>query len=332
MAPVLAFAVLPMRVPAADPGTLPAGGGSNTAAPETAAQAAPSPTAGDDTAAAGRTRLIEQKVRLLDTLLQRARARHELGDEARATLDIAQRLIDSVRHPAEQSDPQQANASLGEALRLIGEVSRHLARPSAQAERQRYESLRATLDGLVHSYQLTLAARPPHGEQPAATLTTSEPPDPTAILERQAAAILEPQVLQQALDRAAARAAQDDPVAATRILAEIYQPLVEALARLRAHETVSHRLVFETPQAELDYELQRLRSNHLLVQLMVEERAPSASRRQEIDADVENARRLEEICIEQRAAGDLGAAIRSAEGANQHLSRALRKTGIYVGQ
>jgi hypothetical protein len=134
------------------------------------------------------------------------------------------------------------------------------------------------------------------------------------------------------LSRSAELAAHGRHADASRTLRKVYAPLVKALSALRANETVAHRLHFETPKDELDYELNRLRSNELLVRLMVQERKPASSVLTQVEADVAEAARFKAQSTAQAASSDFENALRSAEAANGHLVRALRRTGVYIAQ
>lgn len=256
-----------------------------------------------------RGRLLTQKLQLLDVLLTRTRSHPELSSDDRSTLDVAETLTHVARQDLQETDLDAVNMSLDEALRLIGEVSRQYAARAPGADRSDYENLRATVDGLHEAFGATIATR-----------NGAVPKD------------LDPAALEAGLARSADLAARGRFADATRILREVYTSLVNALAALRASETVAHRLVFEAPKDELDYELNRLRSNELLVQLMVQEKKPAPSVLIQVEADVAEAARFKALSNAQGASNDFTGALHSAEAANGHLVRALRRIGVYIPQ
>ena len=101
--------------------------------------------------ASSEARLLNQKVRLLEVLLERAKSKPNLSADDRATLEVAETLIHVAHQDLRSADLQEINTSLDESLRLIGEVSRQYAKKSAVIERDEYEALRSTVRGLYLS-------------------------------------------------------------------------------------------------------------------------------------------------------------------------------------
>jgi hypothetical protein len=174
------------------------------------------------------------------------------------------------------------------------------------AQRRGYEALRATVDGLQDAFAETARSK---GEE--------------------AAGLLDEALVQRDLDEADRLAGEGQYHRAEARLRKAYTPLVQALATLRANETVEHRLVFDSPAAELEYETRRFDSSLLLLELMVRERTPGADSMRRIGTLTEQARQLHGQARAQAGAGDLDAAIRSAEAATNRLNQALRHAGVY---
>jgi len=194
-------------------------------------------------------------------------------------------------------------------LRLIGEVSRQSSSRTVDIQRRDYLQLRATVQGLLASFNNVVAAR-----------------------KLEAAKFMDTGAMQQNLDAASAFASRSQYNMATDAMRRAYQPLVGALSVLRANETVEYRLVFENVEAEFVYERRRLTSNELMLKLMLRERPPDAVRRAEIDTEIARAVQLKTLYEQQSTARNFSAALESAEAANNHLSRALRKAGVYMSQ
>ena len=99
---------------------------------------------------------------------------------------------------------------------------------------------------------------------------------------------------------------------------------------MRDNETVTYRLEFATPADEYRYEVDRFRSNALMVRLMLAERAPGEAVLAQVRAEMGQARALDAVAARQARAGAHEAAIRSAEEANRHAGAALRLLGVPV--
>ena len=67
---------------------------------------------------------------------------------------------------------------------------------------------------------------------------------------------------------------------ANALLAKVCDHMALALSRARAHETVVHNLVFDSPVEEYAYERERNRSHEMLIDMVLAERNPSPGNRQ----------------------------------------------------
>ena len=254
-------------------------------------------------------RLLTQKAQLLETLLARSRAQDGLSSDDRATLDVVETLIHVARQDLKLADLDAINSSLDEALRLISQVSRQYARSSVEAERSQFNELYDTTSALLSAYQDSLSVRGIEGQED-----------------------VDLKEIERRLEKAKDLADNAHYQQAKQMLVPFYTPLAQALARLRANETVTYQLRFESKEAEFRYELSRIESNRLLVELMVQERAPSDQQLSSIAADNSRARTLEIEARKRASSGDVTRALELAEEANQHLVRALRSAGVYIAQ
>lgn len=104
---------------------------------------------------------------------------------------------------------------------------------------------------------------------------------------------------------------------------------IETMVRLKAGETVTHALRFETPADEYAYELRRFDSNAMLVSMNLEDKG-DAGLRGRVDAEMTAAGRLKAAAAAEATAGRYGEAVKRMETASGHLTRALQALGVPV--
>lgn len=109
-----------------------------------------------------------------------------------------------------------------------------------------------------------------------------------------------------------------------------YDMLAGGLARIRANETLEHRLVFASPMDEYRYEAERYRSHQMLLTMVVRDRNPAP----EVMADVEGFRSAAGALASQAGAhagrGNYQRAIEAQESATEQLIKALREAGMFL--
>lgn len=260
----------------------------------------------------GRRQIAEQKLRLVETLLESPRLKQAGADaEAGAALARVRQLLDAARRSIAARDHERAAQALDEALRAASNASAGLQRKAGGAgltDRVQHEQ-NAELREQLEGYRASLAetAKQPGARAPAA-----------AALEQ--------------VDQLTAAAQQqlraDRQGEANRLLAEAYQIAVSALARLNEGRTIVLALKFETPADEYAYEQQRHRSHALLVnKLKSEDRALGAAR-EAVDCHLDAGRRLRERAESEAAKQDFGSAVKTMENATAELVRALSAMGL----
>lgn len=104
---------------------------------------------------------------------------------------------------------------------------------------------------------------------------------------------------------------------------------IQAMVTLKAGETVTHSLKFDTPKDEYDYELRRFESNEMLIGMHLHE-ATDAAVRQRIGSELDAARSLRQAAAGNAKAGRHADAVQEMERAYSHLNRALQSLGIPV--
>ncbi len=134
-----------------------------------------------------------------------------------------------------------------------------------------------------------------------------------------------------ALTKAAADAAAENRFdRANRLLASAYQITVANITRLRANETIYHKLEFNSPDDEYRYEQQRYLSHELLLGMMVSEMAFDDVRRHHIDMLVNSAAKLHERARQLWRAQQQRDAIGTEGEAVLELVTALRLAGLHI--
>lgn len=251
--------------------------------------------------------LIEQKLMLLDTLLQSPRiAKVESGGEAgsKAKVSEAKELAATARSALAAGDLAAAEGAADAAMRAAAAAkSNVVAAPDAETQRARNDELLRQIRG----YRETLGQ----------AWTASAGAEAGASLLRLDRLIAEAEEL-----GGAGRYAD-----ANRILGEAYKTAVALVSKQRAGQTVVYQLNFATPADEYAYEQERHRSHEMLIDIALAERgvgremvAPYLQRSAELRARAEGAAQQ----------GGYDEAIGDMERATAELMRALQSLGVPV--
>lgn len=256
--------------------------------------------------AAQRQALVAQKLSLAEQLLGSARTRQietQAGPDAQAKLKRARDLLAQAR---QADNLRQVEARLDESLLLTAQALRDRSGGGLpeHAQRQRNAELLEQVKAYRGAMLATLQAR------------KSEP-------EAQTQATLDGHVREA--ERLGALGHHAD---AGKALERAYRVAVESVSALRAGETVTIALKFDTPADEYAYEVKRHESYEMLVKLALAERRPEA----QALAAIESQRQQAQVCAERATvvatAGDHRAAVRELEEATRHLVRVLQLAGV----
>ena len=252
--------------------------------------------------------LLEQKLRLVERLLESARERHRQDAGTPSALQGVDVMMTSARAYLASGSLPEAEMALDEALRRVAAISRRTRPgPTPAHVRDRYRQLLVGVRGFRAAFANVVA------EKGAAT---------GAALD---------DVRLDALVAGAELAEREQRYAdGVEQLSEAYQMLSLALSEARANETLEHRLVFASRAEEYRYEQQRYKSHELLIKLMVAERAPGADTLGRIRGELERAMALDDRAREMAGNGDYAGAIGTQEAAVAHLARALQLGGLFV--
>lgn len=115
------------------------------------------------------------------------------------------------------------------------------------------------------------------------------------------------------------------------LLRESFEMLRNSIEGMRGGETLIRSLNFATKKDEYDYELERYKSQRMLVDVLLKEKlAASAYTAKKVSEYIAVAEEERAGAERQAAGGDHDEAVKSLERARKQVVRALRSGGIYV--
>lgn len=260
---------------------------------------------GDDS----RRRLLDQKLRLVETLL-RSPAANEREGEAAALIEQARGTVAEARRALAEGRFDEATTLADGALRSVSSATRRGAVPGALTESAQRKSL-DDVGSQLASYRESLVE-----------------------LTRDAKAGADAKTL---LDKLDAARAESEKLAgggqlgeANRVLSGAYRLAVEEIARLRAGQEVVMSLKFASPAEEYAYDQRRFASNEILVEQMLAQGKGEGGRQALVDRYVGEARKLRDDAEGRAVAGEHVEAIALMEKAVTQLNRALQALGVPV--
>lgn len=260
-----------------------------------------------------RLQLIEQKVKLLEVLVNSPLAKGQTGSgdaEAVALLQRRRLLLDQARQALGAQQPDEAAKFLDEALARTSQAGRGAAGKGAELSEAAVQASLANLGEQIATYRGTLQTMAREGSSAAAR----------ALLATVDGLSVE----------AAKLVADGRNVEANRKMTEAYRRVVEGLSRLQAGQTVTLSLKFDSPAEEYAYEERRFQSNEMMVGMMLDEGRASGDRRRMVEEFAGEAKRMRSDAAALAAAGNHAAAVTVMEKAVVQLNRALQTMGVPV--
>ena len=258
-------------------------------------------------------RLIEQKIKLLDMLVNSPAAKNAAyGNEAETTtlVEHGQKIILAARKAAAEARYDDASKALDEAMKTVSKVTRRLQSDTAladSAQRKTYDdqseqvaSYRAGVVDLTRDPKLGEVAKVLLGKIDALTGEAKQLASASRIGE------------------------------ANKKLAEAYKLATEEIARIRQGHEVVMSLKFDSPAEEFAYEQKRYASNEIMVDMMINEGKADGERRKIIDQFINEARRLRAEADGLAPSGKYKDAVKLMEKAGAQLVRALQTMGVPV--
>jgi hypothetical protein len=279
-----------------------------------------------------RKRLIEQKLHLVESLINSPAARTSVeGGEPEASALVAngRLLLEQVRQAMASDRLDEATAALDEALRSATRASARLSNKSGALSSSVQQANHKNLSEQLAGYRSGIEDLARQGNGEAKALATR-----INLLQADARTLADAGKLGDA----------------NRKLADAYKLAVELISRLRAGQTVTLSLKFNTPAEEYEYERRRFQSSEILVNMMLAEgRAddprrnvlpgfdnvsgeglPEGGRRGVVDKLVSEARQQLGLAAAEANGGDHKTAVTSMEKAVAKLNRALQMMGVPI--
>ncbi|MCK9285160.1 MAG: hypothetical protein M0P39_12870 [Rhodocyclaceae bacterium] len=265
-------------------------------------------TEGDE----ARQRLVEQKIRLVETLLNAPAAKKAAarGGEAQTLLEGALKALAESRTALAGGNTDGAAQAADAAFKSLSAVSRRLSAENALSE----SAQRKNFDGLreqVATYRASVAELVPDPKL-----------GPTA------------KTLLAQIDLAVEEAARFGNAGqlgeANKKLAETYKLAVVELSRIRAGQEVVMSLKFDTPADEYAYELKRFKSNEIMAEMLITEGKADGDRRMRVDGFVGEGRKLMQEAAQHAQERRYKEAVGLTEQATAQLVRALQAMGVPV--
>ena len=258
-------------------------------------------------------RLIEQKIKLLESLLNSPAAKSAAyGSDAETTtlVEHGQKVIAQARKAVIDGQYEAASKAVDEAMRTVSKATRNLQSGSAFAESAQRKTFEDQTEQ-VATYRKSIVD------------LTREPKLASAA-----------QDLLARVDGLSAEAKQLATAGrlgeANKKLADAYKLATEDIARLRQGHEVVMSLKFDTPADEFAYEEKRYNSNQVMVDMLLAEGKGDGDRRKMIDQFVNEGGRLKREAEGLAEKGGHKDAVKTMERASGQLIRALQMMGVPV--
>lgn len=259
-----------------------------------------------------RQRMVEQKLRLVEVLLNAPAAKNAAtrGGETQALLDASLKALGDARAALAGGNTEAAAKLADDAFKSIAMVSRRISADSAlseSAQRKNYDELseqvatyRASVVELVRDPKTGSAAQKLLGQ------------------------------IDQAVTEAARLGDGRQLGEANKKLAEAYKLAVSELSRIRAGQEVVMSLKFDTPADEYAYEQKRFKSHEIMVNMLIAEGKAEGESKKLVDGLVGEGRRLMQQAAQNAEAGRYKEAVVLMEQATKQAVRALQAMGVPV--
>lgn len=253
--------------------------------------------------------LVEQKIKLLEMLLNSPTAKASGGD-APTLIERGRRAVELARAALVEGRIDEAAALVDESLKSSSAQSRRLQSESALsdgAQRQMYQNLREQ----VATYRTAIVD------------LTRDPK--TAGAARALLGRIDVLSADAGKQEAGGRLRE-----ANQVLTDAYRLAVAEISNLRAGQEVVMSLNFATPAEEYAYEQRRFESGELMVGMLIAEGRAPGERKAQVDAYAGEGRRLKLEAARLAADGRHKEAVGVMEQATIQMNRALQSMGVPV--
>ena len=256
-------------------------------------------------------RLAEQKLKLVDMLVNspKARAAGEGGDaETAALIGRGKQLLRQARDALSTQRYTDASQALDAALQNVSKANnRNAGELSESVQKQRLHEMSEQ----VASYRVALLEL----SKGKGAATSAQ------------ATLRQVDALAEAARKAAAAGLLGD---ANKMMAQACKLEIEEVSRLRAGQEVLMSLKYDTPADEYVYEQKRYESNQILVGMMIGEGRADGEKRRMVDGFLKEAVKLKDDAAGLAQANHHSEAVAAMEKAGLQINRALQSMGVAV--
>ena len=263
---------------------------------------------------AQKRQLIEQKIRLLDMLVNSPAAKNAAAGrdpESAAMIEKGRQSFEAAKKALADNRLDEASRLLDETLKATSSASRKISPDGSGLSESAQRKSLADMAEQVASYRASVVE-----------LTRD---DKTATAARQLLVQIDA-LLSESKQLADAGRLGD----ANKKMAAAYKLTVEQIAKLRAGQEVIMSLKFETPADEYAYEQKRFSSSLTMIDMMIGEGRAEAQKRKLVDSFVSEGNRLRSLAETEASAQRHKDAVVLMEKASGQLNKALQSMGVPV--
>jgi hypothetical protein len=263
---------------------------------------------------AQKRQLIEQKIRLLDMLVNSPAARNAAAGrdpESAALIEKGRKSFEAARQAFADNRLDEASRLLDETLKTTSSASRKMSpEGSGLSESAQRKSL-ADMAEQVASYRASVVELTRDGKVAAAA---------RQLLSQIDALLSESKQLADA-----GRLGE-----ANKKMASAYKLTVEEITKLRAGQEIVMSLKFNTPADEYAYEQKRYGSSLTMIDMMIGEGRAEGQKRKLVDSFVTEGNRLRSLAEAEASSQHHKEAVVLMEKAGGQLNKALQSMGVPV--
>lgn len=259
-------------------------------------------------------RLIEQKIRLLDMLVNSPAAKNAAAGrdaDSASLIEKGRKSFDAARQAFAENRFEEATRLLDDSLKAVSSASRKISSEGAGLSESAQRKSLADMAEQLANYRASVVDLSRDGKVAAAA--------------------------QQLLIQMDALSAESKQLAdsgrlgdANKKLATAYKLTVEEITKLRAGQEVVMSLKFETPADEFAYEQRRFGSNLTMIDMMIAEGRAEGQKRKLVDDFVAEGNKLKSLAEAEASSRRHKEAVALMEKATVQLNRALQSMGIPV--
>jgi hypothetical protein len=263
---------------------------------------------------AQKRQLIEQKIRLLDMLVNSPAARNAAASrdpESAALIEKGRKSFEAARQAFADNRVDEASRLLDEALKSTSSASRKISPDGSGLSESAQRKSLADMAEQVASYRASVVELTRDAKVGAAAKQLLGQIDA---------------LLSESKQLADAGRLGD----ANKKMASAYKLTVEEITKLRAGHEVVMALKFNTPADEYIYEQKRFNSGLTMIDMMIGEGRADGQKRKLVDSFVTEGNRLRSLAEAEAASQHHKEAVVLMEKAGGQLNKALQAMGIPV--